>query len=48
MKKRFFSILLSLCMVLMLCPVTVFAANGDATALQALLEAGGTVTLTKD
>ena len=48
MKKRFFSILLSLCMVLMLCPVTVFAANGDATALQALLEAGGTVTLTED
>ena len=48
MKKRFFSILLSLCMVLMLCPVTVFAANGDATALQALLDAGGTVTLTKD
>ena len=48
MKKRFFSILLSLCMVLMLCPVTAFAANGDATALQALLDAGGTVTLTED
>lgn len=48
MKKRFFSILLSLCMVLMLCPVTVFAANGDATELQSLLNDGGTVMLTKD
>lgn len=48
MKKRFFSILLSLCMVLMLCPVTVFAANEDATALQNLLNGGDTVTLNKD
>ena len=48
MKKRILSILLSLCMVLMLCPVTVFAANDDATALQNLLNGGGTVTLSKD
>ena len=48
MKKRFFSILLSLCMVLMLCPVTVFAANEDATELQELLDNGGPVTLNKD
>ena len=32
MKKRIFSILLCLCMVLMLFPVTALA-NGDATAL---------------
>ncbi|MCF2553932.1 InlB B-repeat-containing protein [Faecalicatena contorta] len=48
MKKRFFSILLSLCMVLMLCPVTVFAEDGTATELQSLLNSGGTVTLSKD
>ena len=48
MKKRFFSILLSLCMVLMLCPVTVFAEDGTATELQSLLNSGGTVTLEKD
>lgn len=48
MKKRIVSILLTLCMVLMLVPITAFAANGDAAELQALLDAGGTVTLTKD
>lgn len=48
MKKRILSIVLTLCMVLTLCPVTVFAANDDATALQNLLNGGGTVTLSKD
>lgn len=53
MKKRFFSILLSLCMVLMLFPVTVFAEGeeGNATELQNLLdeaEIGGTVTLDRN
>lgn len=48
MKKRFFSILLSLCMVLMLCPMTVFAEDGTATELQNLLDKGGTVTLERD
>ena len=48
MKKRILSILLTLCMVLMLCPVTAFAANDDATELQSLLSGGGTVTLDKD
>ena len=48
MKKRFFSVLLSFCMVLMLCPMTAFAVNEDATALQTLLDNGGTVTLSKD
>lgn len=40
MKKRFFSLLLCLCMVLALCPVTAFAEepNADATELQNLLE----------
>ena len=47
MKKRILSILLTLCMVLMLCPVTALA-NDDATELQNLLNAGGTVTLDKD
>ncbi|MGM9621741.1 MAG: InlB B-repeat-containing protein [Butyricicoccus porcorum] len=47
MKKRIFSILLCLCMVLMLFPVTALAANEDATALQSLLS-GGTVTLDRD
>ena len=35
-------------MVLMFVPQTVFAANDDATALQNLLNGGGTVTLSKD
>ena len=48
MKKRFFSILLSLCMVLMLCPVTVFAEDGTATELQSLLNDGDTVKLNKN
>ncbi|MGN8922517.1 InlB B-repeat-containing protein [Lachnospiraceae bacterium HCP28S3_F9] len=48
MKKRLFSILLSLCMVLMLCPVTVFAEDGTATELQSLLNGGDTVTLNKN
>ena len=47
MKKRIFSILLCLCMVLMLCPVTALA-NGDATELQNRLNDGGTVTLDRD
>lgn len=47
MKKRIVSILLTFCMVLMLVPITAFAANDDATELQSLLN-GGTVTLTKD
>ena len=47
MKKRIFSILLCLCMVLMLFPVTALAVN-DATELQDLLGAGGMVELTKD
>ena len=45
MKKRILSIVLVLCMVLSFVPITVFAANSDTTAeLQALLDAGGTVT----
>lgn len=48
MKKRILSIVLTLCMVLMFVPQTVFAANDDATALQNLLNGGGTVTLSKD
>ena len=48
MKKRIFSIVLSLCMVLMLCPVTAFATNADSTELQNLLNAGDPVTLKKD
>ena len=47
MKKRILSIVLTLCMVLMFVPQTVFAANDDATALQNLLNGGGTVTLSK-
>ena len=48
MKKRILSILLTLCMLLMLVPITVFAADSDATELQSLLNGGGTVTLNKD
>ena len=48
MKKRILGILLSLCMVLMLFPVTAFAEGDDTAELQALLDAGGTVTLDKD
>ena len=48
MKKRIFSILLCLCMVLMLFPVTAFAEGDDTAELQALLDAGDTVTLDKD
>ena len=47
-KKRILSILLTLCMLLMLVPITVFAADSDATELQNLLNNGGTVTLSKD
>ena len=38
MKKKFISILLCLCMVLMLCPVTALAENSDATELQNMLD----------
>ena len=48
MKKRILSIVLTICMVFMFLPTTVFAANDDATALQDLLNNGGTVTLSKD
>ena len=48
MKKRILSIVLSICLVLSCIPITVFAANDDATALQNLLNGGGTVTLSKD
>ena len=48
MKKRILSIVLTICMVFMFLPTTVFAANKDATALQNLLNKGGTVTLDKD
>ena len=48
MKRRILSIVLTVCMVLMLLPITVFAANEDATELQNKLNSGGTVTLTKD
>ena len=48
MKKRILSIVLTICMVFMFLPTTVFAANEDATALQNLLNSGGTVTLSKD
>ena len=44
MKKRILSIVLTLCMVLMLLPQAVFAANDDATDLQNKLNSGGTVT----
>ena len=48
MKKRILSIVLTICMVFMFLPTTVFAANGDATDLQKLLDGGDTVTLDKD
>lgn len=48
MKRRILSIVLTICMVLMLLPITVFAADSDATELQNLLNGGGTVTLSKD
>ena len=48
MKRRILSIVLTICMVLMLLPITVFAANDDATELQNLLNNGGTVQLTRD
>ena len=48
MKKRILSIVLAICLVLSCVPITVFAANSDATALQALLDKGGTVKLTRD
>lgn len=48
MKRRILSIVLTICMVLMLLPITVFAADSDATELQNLLNNGGTVTLSKD
>ena len=47
MKIRILSIVLTICMVLMLLPTTVFAADDDATDLQNELNSG-TVTLTKD
>ena len=48
MKKRLFSIVLSLCMVLMLCPVTAFAeSNGSCgTNLTWSLDDEGTLTIT--
>ena len=48
MKRRILSIVLTICMVLMLLPITVFAADSDATELQNLLNNGGTVQLTRD
>lgn len=48
MKRRILSIVLTICMVLMLLPITVFAANDDAAELQNLLNNGGTVQLTRD
>ncbi|MDD6101700.1 MAG: InlB B-repeat-containing protein, partial [Clostridiales bacterium] len=48
MKKRILSIVLAIFLVLSCVPITVFAANEDATELQNLLNGGGTVTLTKD
>ena len=48
MKKRFFSILLSLCMVLMLCPVTALAEGDDTSELQNLLNNNTLVTLERD
>ena len=48
MKKRILSIVLAICLVLSCVPITVFAANEDATELQNKLNSGGTVTLTKD
>ena len=48
MKKRILSMILAICLVLSCVPITVFAANADATDLQNLLNGGGTVTLSKD
>ena len=48
MKKRILSIVLAICLVLSCVPITVFAANADATELQNKLNSGGTVTLSKD
>ena len=48
MKKRILSIVLAICLVLSYVPITVFAANTDATELQNKLDSGGTVTLSKD
>ncbi|MGN1478257.1 MAG: InlB B-repeat-containing protein, partial [Acutalibacteraceae bacterium] len=48
MKKRILSIVLTICMVLSIVPVTVFAANTDATELENLMAKGGTVKLTRD
>ena len=48
MKRRILSIALTICMVLMLLPITVFAANDDATDLQSLLNGGGTVKFNKE
>ena len=48
MKKRILSIALAICLVLSCVPMTVFAANADATELQNILNSGGTVTLSKD
>lgn len=48
MKKRILSIVLAICLVLSCVPITVFAANADATELQNKLDSGGTVTLSKD
>ena len=41
MKKRILSIVLTLCIVLSIVPVTVFAANTDATELKNLMAKGG-------
>ena len=48
MKKRILSIVLAICLVLSCVPITVFAANADATELQGLLNGGDTVTLNRD
>lgn len=48
MKKRILSIIMAICLVLSCVPITVFAANTDATELQNKLDSGGTVTLSKD
>ena len=48
MKKRILSMVLAICLVLSCVPITVFAANDDATDLQNKLNSGGTVTLDRD
>ena len=48
MKKRILSIVLTLCIMLSIVPVTVFAANTDVTELKNLMAKGGTVKLTHD